>query len=216
MSNRIIIYAIRALVMLLAIPVHESAHALVSSWLGDSTAKDNGRLTLNPMAHFDLLGAMCMILTGFGWARPVPIGANRFKHPKLGMAVSALAGPVSNLLLGYFGYIAYKLTAYTLTGRTQSILLLFFQTFVLINVMLAVFNLIPVPPLDGSRIALAFLPQRIYFSIMRYEKYIFLALFVVLAMGVLNLPISIVNNFFLDMFNKGTMFIDYMFMGTAM
>ncbi|MEG0305768.1 MAG: site-2 protease family protein, partial [Oscillospiraceae bacterium] len=147
MSNRIIIYAIRALVMLLAIPVHESAHALVSSWLGDSTAKDNGRLTLNPMAHFDLLGAMCMILTGFGWARPVPIGANRFKHPKLGMAVSALAGPVSNLLLGYFGYIAYKLTAYTLTGRTQSILLLFFQTFVLINVMLAVFNLIPVPPL---------------------------------------------------------------------
>ncbi|MEG1568437.1 MAG: site-2 protease family protein [Oscillospiraceae bacterium] len=216
MSNRIIIYAIRALVMLLAIPVHESAHALVSSWLGDSTAKDNGRLTLNPMAHFDLLGAMCMILTGFGWARPVPIGANRFKHPKLGMAVSALAGPVSNLLLGYFGYIAYKLTAYTLTGRTQSILLLFFQTFVLINVMLAVFNLIPVPPLDGSRIALAFLPQRIYFSIMRYEKYIFLALFVVLAMGVLNLPISIVNNFFLDMFNKGTMFIDYMFIGTAM
>ncbi|MEF9865533.1 MAG: site-2 protease family protein [Oscillospiraceae bacterium] len=216
MSNRIIIYAIRALVMLLAIPVHESAHALVSSWLGDSTAKDNGRLTLNPMAHFDLLGAMCMILTGFGWARPVPIGANRFKHPKLGMAVSALAGPVSNLLLGYFGYIAYKLTAYTLTGRTQSILLLFFQTFVLINVMLAVFNLIPVPPLDGSRIALAFLPQRIYFSIMRYEKYIFLALFVVLAMGVLNLPISIVNNFFLDMFNKGTMFIDYMFVGTAM
>ncbi|MEG2205107.1 MAG: site-2 protease family protein [Oscillospiraceae bacterium] len=216
MSNRIIIYAIRALVMLLAIPVHESAHALVSSWLGDSTAKDNGRLTLNPMAHFDLLGAMCMILTGFGWARPVPIGANRFKHPKLGMAVSALAGPVSNLLLGYFGYIAYKLTAYTLTGRTQSILLLFFQTFVLINVMLAVFNLIPVPPLDGSRIALAFLPQRIYFSIMRYEKYIFLALFVVLAMGVLNLPISIVNNFFLDMFNKGTMFIDSMFMGTAM
>ncbi|MEG1125581.1 MAG: site-2 protease family protein [Oscillospiraceae bacterium] len=216
MSNRIIIYAIRALVMLLAIPVHESAHALVSSWLGDSTAKDNGRLTLNPMAHFDLLGAMCMILTGFGWARPVPIGANRFKHPKLGMAVSALAGPVSNLLLGYFGYIAYKLTAYTLTGRTQSILLLFFQTFVLINVMLAVFNLIPVPPLDGSRIALAFLPQRMYFSIMRYEKYIFLALFVVLAMGVLNLPISIVNNFFLDMFNKGTMFIDYMFMGTAM
>ncbi|MEG2922936.1 MAG: site-2 protease family protein [Oscillospiraceae bacterium] len=216
MSNRIIIYAIRALVMLLAIPVHESAHALVSSWLGDSTAKDNGRLTLNPMAHFDLLGAMCMILTGFGWARPVPIGANRFKHPKLGMAVSALAGPVSNLLLGYFGYIAYKLTAYTLTGRTQSILLLFFQTFVLINVMLAVFNLIPVPPLDGSRIALAFLPQRMYFSIMRYEKYIFLALFVVLAMGVLNLPISIVNNFFLDMFNKGTMFIDYMFVGTAM
>ncbi|MEF9975256.1 MAG: site-2 protease family protein [Oscillospiraceae bacterium] len=216
MSNRIIIYAIRALVMLLAIPVHESAHALVSSWLGDSTAKDNGRLTLNPMAHFDLLGAMCMILTGFGWARPVPIGANRFKHPKLGMAVSALAGPVSNLLLGYFGYIAYKLTAYTLTGRTQDILLLFFQTFVLINVMLAVFNLIPVPPLDGSRIALAFLPQRMYFSIMRYEKYIFLALFVVLAMGVLNLPISIVNNFFLNMFNKGTMFIDYMFVGTAM
>ena len=217
MSGNIVIYAIRALVMLLAIPVHEASHALASYLLGDSTAKDHGRLTLNPIAHFDLFGALCMVLTGFGWAKPVPIGANRFRRPKLGMALSALAGPVSNLLLGYFGYFGYKMIKYMLPiGRPRDILLLFFSVLVQINVLLAVFNLIPVPPLDGSRILLIFLPQRLYFAIMRYETYIFLALFVVLMTGVLDAPLDFVQLFFHWLFDKGTLFVDMAFMSQAL
>lgn len=100
-TTQILSYLARALVMLIVIPVHEAAHAFVSAKLGDTTAKDAGRLTLNPLAHFDPIGALCMIVAGFGWAKPVGVNPARFKNPKAGMAISAAAGPVSNLLLAF-------------------------------------------------------------------------------------------------------------------
>lgn len=101
-------YALRAVAMLIVIPFHESAHALISWKLGDSTAKDMGRLSMNPLRHFDPLGALCMIAAGVGWAKPVGINPTRFKNPKRGMAVSAAAGPLSNFLLAYAAMLLYK------------------------------------------------------------------------------------------------------------
>lgn len=189
-------YLARAIALLTAIPVHESAHAWVSWKLGDPTAKNAGRISLNPLHHFDLLGALCMLLVGFGWAKPVPIAATwNFRHPKRDMAVSAAAGPVSNLLLGFLCTIAYKFVYYLAPATTAwSFVGSVLYTMILCNISLAVFNLLPVPPLDGSRIFNIFLPQRAYFGIMRYEKYIMIALFVLLWTGVLDTPLGWLTN----------------------
>lgn len=210
------VYICRALAMLLVIPLHESAHAYVSWKLGDSTAKDYGRLTLNPLRHFDVMGVVCLIVAGFGWAKPVPIGANRFRNPKVGMALSAAAGPVSNFLFAYVSIILWKLVAFGLyyplgNNGLYNFLCLFFQILTIMNITLAVFNMLPVPPLDGSRIFLVFLPQRLYFKIMQYERYIMLALFVLLFIGVLDTPLGVINNFVFNLLDKGSGFIDAMF-----
>ena len=165
----IVLYLLRALVVLVAIPFHEAAHALVSHWLGDDTAVRAGRLSLNPVRHFDLLGALCMLIGGVGWAKPVGIDVRNYKNPKVGMAISAAAGPVSNFLLAWFSMIVYKCVIYSGLGNSIPALMLFFYYMVAMNLSLAVFNLIPIPPFDGSRIALLFLPRNLYFKAMRYE-----------------------------------------------
>lgn len=193
--HTLFVWLLRALVMLVAIPVHEAAHALVSAKLGDTTAKDMGRLTLNPLAHFDPLGALCMIFTGIGWAKPVPTYASRFKNPKAGMALTAAAGPVANLLVAFLAVLLYKILYYTLpAGVAVNFVLLFLEYMASINVMLAVFNLLPVPPFDGSRIVTVFLPQRTYFKLMKYERYIFIAVFLLLFLGFLDGPLYLLNN----------------------
>ena len=210
MSTRATLYLFRALVMLVAIPFHEAAHAYVSWRLGDSTAKDYGRMTLNPVAHFDPLGAICMIAVGVGWAKPVPIRASNFRNPKAGMAISALAGPAANLLLAYVSTAVYKLLAFFLPAAgVWYWLQLFFYYMVIVNVTLGVFNLLPVPPFDGSRLALAFLPQRWYFQIMRYERYIFLAMFLLLMMGFFDVPLGYLQQAMLTLMDRGTSFIDW-------
>ena len=110
-------YLLRAVVVLIAIPFHEAAHALVSSWLGDDTAKRAGRLSLNPIRHFDPLGALCMLLGGVGWAKPVGVNPWKYKNPKVGMAISAAAGPLSNLLLAWVSMILYKVLFYSTAGQ---------------------------------------------------------------------------------------------------
>lgn len=209
-------YAVRALVMLVAIPVHEFAHAIVSYWLGDDTAKKYGRLTLNPLAHLDIMGVVCMIFVGVGWAKPVPIRTSGFKHPKLGMAVTALAGPVANIIIAFISAIFYKLLFYVPNfGQTQEVLIIIFSTMLSMNITLAVFNMIPIPPLDGSKILMSVLPNKMYFGIMKYDKYMMLTLFVVLITGFLDKPLAYVTTHVLLFIDKATFFCDIIFKNLA-
>ncbi len=204
------IYVARAAAILTAIPMHESAHAWMSDRLGDPTAKRMGRLSMNPAHHFDLFGALCMILTGFGWAKPVPIAAtSNFRNPRRDMALSAAAGPVSNLLMAWVCMFFYKLVFYLapITPAWNFVGEVLFQM-VLVNITLAVFNLLPVPPLDGSRIATAFLPPHIYFGIMRYERYIMLGLFIVLMTGLLDRPLRFINSLVWNLLVHTTGFVE--------
>jgi Zn-dependent protease len=207
-------------VVLLALSVHETAHGYVAYKLGDPTAHSFGRLTLNPAKHLDPIGFMCMVLFGYGWAKPVPINTRYFKKPKRDMALSALAGPVSNLLLAVVfalllraelwlweavdqqSFITLWYTGAMPTEFSGRCLYWTFQFLVIgvsLNVSLAVFNLIPVPPFDGSRIFLSLLPSKLYFKIMQYERYIYIVFMIVLIMGFLDGPISFVTNFFIDL-----------------
>ena len=189
---------IRLIVALIALPIHECAHGYAAYRMGDYTAKRQGRLTLNPLAHFDVFGTLAIILFGFGWAKPVPINPLNFENPKKGMMLSSLAGPLSNIGLAFISMVLYKFSyipAYMgISGAFFSTLQTFLLYMITINITLGVFNLIPIPPLDGSRIATYFLPQRIYFKIMQYENIIFIGLIIALWFGILDGPISFVSN----------------------
>ena len=158
--------AIRVFIILFILPVHEFAHGWAANKLGDPTAKMMGRLTLNPMAHIDWLGAGLLILLGFGWAKPVPVNPYNFKdrtHKKRGMALTALAGPVSNLLFALVGIIVLRLLLSFDIWHSQPVLdnvVTAFLTLAQINLSLAIFNLLPVYPLDGSRILGGILPDK--------------------------------------------------------
>lgn len=205
---QIVVYLLRALVVLIAIPFHEAAHALVSHWLGDDTAVRAGRLSLNPLRHFDPLGALCMLIGGVGWAKPVGVNPRNYKNPKVGMAISAAAGPISNFLLAWVSMILYKFVIYSGLGGLVPALMLFLYDMVAMNLSLGVFNLIPVPPFDGSRIVLLFLPQRLYFKAMQYERQIMLIVLLLVFFGLLNRPLSIVVNFMWELLVGLTGFVD--------
>lgn len=171
---------------LIAITFHEMSHAFAAYLLGDRTAQYNGRLSFNPISHIDPLGLMCMIFFGFGWAKPVPIDPRYFKHPKAGMAATAVAGPLANFFLGFVSVFIYVIIAVASPGRILSALASFMYILGAINIGLGLFNLIPIPPLDGSKIMFMFLPNRIVEWFYRYDGYIRLALLLGLYFGMLD------------------------------
>ncbi len=171
-------------------PIHEFAHAFVADKLGDPTPRYQGRLTLNPFAHIDYLGALGILLFGFGWAKPVQVNNFNFKNSKRGMALVALAGPVSNIILAFICILLSRVVLLVTTNIKFFYLLSFLFYVAQINVYLAVFNLIPVPPLGGSRILAIILPDRIYYKFMQYERYIYFVLIALMFSNVLDAPIS--------------------------
>ena len=186
-------------ILLFSLSFHESAHAYAAKRMGDPTAYNLGRITLNPLSHIDPAGFLCMIFFRFGWAKPVPINARNFKKPKWGMALTAIAGPLSNMLFGAIGAIAagilFYLSGFIIPAYAPeiadfeyyeaicSVLTDLATYFGLINFIYAFFNLIPLPPFDGSRFFFVFLPPKWYFGIMKYERYIMFGILILLMLS---------------------------------
>ena len=185
------------------LPVHEFAHAFVATKLGDDTPRLQGRLTLSPFAHIDPLGAIMMFIFGFGYAKPVPVNIAKFKNPRAGFALTALAGPVSNLIMALFSFIIGALCArWSSSVGFLNILYIFFIYAAQVNVSLAVFNLLPVPPLDGSRLLAVIIPQKYYFKMLQYERYIVIVIFALLFTGILSAPINFLESAVSSLFMK--------------
>ncbi len=181
-----------AALILVMLPIHELAHAWVATRLGDNTAQWHGRLTLNPFAHLDLWGTLCLVLFGFGFARAVPVNPRNFANPKRDMALTAAAGPVSNLLMALVSLLVFRVSTILLNGTylLDILYIVFVQVFASVNVALAVFNLLPLPPLDGSRIFAAVAPSRWVYYMERYQQYFTLGLFALIAFGALDGPLN--------------------------
>ncbi len=185
-------------ILLICFPVHESAHALTAKLLGDRTAESQGRISLNPLVHLDLMGTIGLLLFGIGWAKPVPVQPYRARKvsQKSAMALTAAAGPISNVLVSLIFMIIKKIIIVStgLADTTSFYVALALELIININLALGVFNLLPIPPFDGSRILFAFLPTRLYFKVMEYERFIMIAVLMLLYTGILSIPFAILEN----------------------
>lgn len=194
------------LVVFLILPFHEWAHAFTALKLGDTSVKYRGRLTLNPLAHIDPFGALALLLFGFGWAKPVPVDPSNFKKPKLGMGIVALMGPVANIVAAIAGGLIFQaVVKFAPSFFSQQgfgyYVYLFLSYYVSINVSLAVFNLLPIPPLDGSKILFIFLPDKAVLWFYRYQNIISIVLIALLWLGVLSVPLSFLSGYVLQFVN---------------
>ncbi|MCL2857331.1 MAG: site-2 protease family protein [Oscillospiraceae bacterium] len=204
-------WAPRIAILLFCLPVHEFAHAWAANKLGDDTADQQGRLTLNPVVHWDLIGSALLLLQGFGWAKPVPVDARHFRQPRRDMALVSAAGPLANIIMATILLVAVKIIVYIIGygqifdiqgvttlqalfvfGNLQTavgpegIALVIMRDMIFINLILACFNLLPIPPLDGFKFFGALLPEHIYFGMMRYERFAFPVLLVLMITGALS------------------------------
>lgn len=177
--------AVQLLAVLFCLTVHETCHGLAALALGDPTAKRQHRLSLNPLRHIDWFGLLMMLVAGFGWAQAVPVNPNYFKKPRQGMALTALAGPASNLLLALLllipARLIYTYAHYSVFNQTA---LDFLTSTAALSIGLGLFNLIPIPPLDGSKVLAVLLPERAYRWLIRYERFGIFALWLLVALGV--------------------------------
>ncbi len=186
---------------LVCITLHELAHGFVAWKLGDPTAKEAGRLTLNPIKHIDIMGLIMMIVFRFGWAKPVPVDMRRFKNPKLGMAICAAAGPACNIILCTFLLLIYGFIFFPLTRLGTEWALILLQTVEMtayLSLALAVFNILPISPLDGSKVLFSFLKPQQYYKLMRYERYGILVIILLMLTNILDNPLSAVTGWIYD------------------
>ena len=174
-------------VLLISLVLHEYAHGAAAYLMGDKTAKAYGRLSLNPLKHIDWFGFIMLLVAGIGWAKPVPVDMMQFKDPKKGMAVTALAGPLMNVLLTFVSLVLYAVGI--LNGFNEYVML-FLYIMAYYNAVLAMFNLLPLPPLDGSKVLFAFLPSRHYYKLMTYERY---GMILILLLSFTNLTSNIIG-----------------------
>ena len=208
-TDTLLTYLVRLMIILLINPLHECAHAYTAHKLGDDTARERGRLTLDPIAHIDIMGAGLLFFFGFGWAKPVPVDPRNFKDRRLGMMLTAIAGPLSNLIAAFLGIIAYRLigasqfidyaSGYILRdGETMYYVAWMLYVFVVINLHLCLFNLVPVPPLDGSRVLGYFLPPRAELWLMRNQRVFYGIMMLLMITGILSLPLSFLNHWIMQ------------------
>ena len=209
----------KLMIIFLVFPVHEFAHAWAAHKLGDTTAAYSGRLTINPLAHIDIIGAIFLILTPFGWAKPVPVNPLKFKNSRKGMAITAAAGPISNLLFALVAFIPYRIIETYLTDiefylstseqtyETLSVILQILAFFVSVNIGLAIFNLIPIPPLDGSKVLSHFAGPKYDRFMYQNQMIIKAVFFLILITGILDRPLSFIGGFVIDFLYLITDFI---------
>lgn len=197
-ADLLFLFATYAIIILLVLPFHELAHAYVAHKCGDDTAKWHGRLSLNPLAHLDLWGTLAIVVVGIGYAKPVPIVPRNFRHYKRDTILVALAGPVSNLLMAIAAGGLFKLaTLFIHDIVVLNVLWMIANILMSVNVGLAVFNLLPIPPLDGSRLWTTLLPGKWSYTLERYSREITGVLFVLLLVGVLDKPLNFLSTVFL-------------------
>lgn len=188
-------------VIFLIMPFHEWAHAFTAYKLGDTSVKYRGRLSLNPIEHIDPVGALMIILIGFGWAKPVPIDDRNFKNPKVGMGITAMAGPLANFVAALVGGLILNALmcfcgSFMITNDIGNYIYIFLFYYVILNISLAVFNLVPIPPLDGSKIMFMFLPDKWVYTFYKYENVFFGVLIVLVWFNIL--PLGAIENALAD------------------
>ena len=188
-------------VVFLTLPIHEWAHGFAATKLGDPTPRYTGRLTLNPFAHIDYIGALCIVLFGVGWAKPVQVNPRNFQNPKIGMAITAFAGPAMNIVVATVALLfANAVAAFgAALGVVAFYVYLFFVSIAQINVFLAVFNMIPIHPFDGSRILFGILPDKYYWRVMQHERILMFVMLLIIATDVLDKPLNLASGLILNL-----------------
>lgn len=198
----------RVIIILLILPLHEFAHAWAARRCGDDTAEASGRLTFNPFSHVDPIGAVMLLLTGFGWAKPVPISPARMRNPRKGIIWTSIAGPASNLIIAFLATILFRFLLWIPIStesmyNTIYIIVTILEFFISVNIGLAVFNLIPVPPLDGSKVLMGFLPPHAVIWMQKHQQAIYIIFLLLLFSDFLDVPLAFLRTWVM----KGFVFL---------